>query len=161
MLITPNFTLQEFTASDTAARLGIDNAPDQGHLANIIRTAQLMERVRAGLGGHPIHVSSGYRSPALNKAVGGVPNSAHALGYAADWECPGYGDPLSCALALKAANLGGWEFDQMIHERKVGSWWVHLSSDPQNRRQLLTLTHANPDSYAAGIFMPAPWSHQP
>ena len=76
MNISEHFTLEEFTHSEAAARLGLDNTPGPIVTAYLKKTAVLMEQVRALLG-KPIIVHSGYRSPQVNKAVGGVATSAH------------------------------------------------------------------------------------
>lgn len=134
MNITDHFTLDEMVASQTAARRGIDNTPTPEIVVNLTRTAQTLERVRVLLGSRPITVSSGYRSPALNRAVGGAANSAHLRGLAADFICPAYGSPLAICKAIAASNI---DFDQVIQE----GTWVHIglaASGQKNRRQLLT-----------------------
>ena len=83
--------------------------------------------------GHPIKVNSAYRSPKVNAAVGGVSNSAHALGWAVDFTCAEFGSPFEVCQAIAKSGIA---FDQLIHERRV---WCHLSFEPRNRRQLLTL----------------------
>lgn len=91
------------------------------------------------LGGNAITVNSAYRSPAVNAAVGGVPNSAHQQGNAADITCAGFGAPLAVALAIQRwLTQNKIPFDQLIFE--VNSW-VHVS--PKNdqlgqRRKFLT-----------------------
>ena len=83
MQLTANFTLEEFTRSTAADRLGIDNTPNPQEIANIRRLCvEILQPARLALG--PIQISSGFRSKALNKAVGGVSDSAHRLGFAAD-----------------------------------------------------------------------------
>lgn len=135
--LSPHFTLEEFTRSGAAAAMTPPDAnqPPAEHLANLKITAAAMEDVRALLG-HPIRVHSAYRNPRVNKAVGGVWNSDHALGWAVDFECPGFGTPFEIAQHL-AKHLV--HFDQLIHEKKPGAWWVHLSVNPRMRHQLLTL----------------------
>jgi zinc D-Ala-D-Ala carboxypeptidase len=120
--LTDHFTLEEFMVSETAARQGINNRPEGQNLVNVERTAELMEKVRTLLGSKPILISSGYRSPQLNAAVGGSSTSAHMSGLAVDFTCPGFGDPISICHALSPhmAELG---IDQLIHE--FGAW-VHL-----------------------------------
>lgn len=130
MKLSPNFHLDEFTTSQTAGRLGLDNTPPAEVLEHLKRTADRMENVRAFLA-NPILVTSGYRSPAVNRAIGGSKTSAHVQGYAVDFICPGFGDPLKVCKALAGSGL---TFDQLIEE---GSW-VHLSFDPRGRRQVLT-----------------------
>lgn len=70
MNLSEHFTLEEMTASETAARYGLDNTPDEKALANLTRLAAFLEDVRALLG-KPIHINSAFRSPLANEAVGG------------------------------------------------------------------------------------------
>jgi uncharacterized protein YcbK (DUF882 family) len=83
--MTEDFTLQEFTRSRTATRLGIDNTPDESAIENLNRLCQqFLQPVRNHFG-EPIIITSGYRCPKLNEAVGGVPDSYHVTGEAADF----------------------------------------------------------------------------
>jgi zinc D-Ala-D-Ala carboxypeptidase len=89
--LSPSFVLSEFLDSQQGARLGIDNTPDAACLAGIRNfLAPGMQKVRDLLG-HPVVISSGYRCPELNRAVGGARNSDHIRGLAADFTCPGFG----------------------------------------------------------------------
>ena len=133
MRLTDNFDLSEFVVSQEAARRGIDNTPPADVIENLYLLAMALEEVRARLG-QPIVISSGYRSPALNAAVGGAANSAHVIGFAADLTCPGFGAPLSVCKAI--ATLPGFRYDQVIHEFRG---WCHLSVDPRGRMQTLTI----------------------
>jgi hypothetical protein len=138
MRLSRNFDLALLTASTTAIERGIDNSADPAHLANLKRLAEALEKVRALLG-QPLAVSSAYRSPALNTAVGGVPHSRHALGLAVDFTCAGFGPPLTVARAIAASELA---YDQVIHE--FGRW-VHLGLAREGeapRRQTLTICTA-------------------
>jgi zinc D-Ala-D-Ala carboxypeptidase len=130
--LTAHFSLDELTFSSTAQRMGIDNTPDLETVARLTKLAMGLEQIRALLGA-PLHIDSGYRCPALNKAVGGVANSAHLDGYAADFVCPDYGSPLQIARAVAGSGI---TFDQCIQE----GTWVHVSFDPRARRQALTAT---------------------
>lgn len=133
MLVFPKwFTLEELTVSQTAARHGISNTPKGDVLKNLHKTALMMVNVRSLLD-KPVIVSSGYRSPEVNAKVGGSNNSAHTLGYAVDFTCPGYGSPLQIAQAIAKSGI---KFDQLIHEYNS---WVHISFDPRKRGQLLTI----------------------
>ena len=135
MTLTPHFALSEFTHSQTAARLGITNAATSPTLiANIRRTATMLEKVRVILG-KPILVSSGYRCPELNAAVGGSQNSAHVDGLAVDFTCPGFGSPRDICYALSPF-LDQLEIDQMIFEFTA---WVHLGLSADTPR-LMALT---------------------
>lgn len=129
MLLSPNFSLEEFTLSATATGLGIDNAPTPEHLENLRALAARMEEVRA-LFGKAIIITSGYRNPALNAAVGGVPTSDHALGFAADFHVHGLHD-LEASKVIRDSRLA---FDQLIYEKNR---CVHLSFHPRMRRQVL------------------------
>lgn len=140
MKLSPNFHLDEFTTSQTAVRKGIDNTPSKSVLERLKMTAANLEKVRAALG-KPMLISSGYRSKALNKAVGGSPSSAHIEGYAADFISPGFGAPIDICRALVKAGI---EFDQLIEE----GTWVHISFDPRMRGQVLTMRNGK---YAAGL----------
>lgn len=126
MQLTPHFTLAELTASGTAQRLGLDNTPSPESAARLQQLAELLERVRAHLGA-PIIVTSGYRAPAVNRAVGGVATSDHAQGRAADIVAPGYGTPLQVARSLVPV-LGVLGIGQLIYEHVGGKAWVHVST---------------------------------
>lgn len=87
--LSENFTLEEFTRSDTATRLGIDNTPGEKELEALrILVERTLQPLRDRLG-IPVHVNSGYRCPELNEAVGGVPTSQHQKGEAADLSVDG------------------------------------------------------------------------
>ena len=88
MQLSENFTVSEFTKSQTASRLGIDNMPTDQHLENAKRLFEnVVQRVRDHFG--TTVINSGYRGAALNKAVGGASTSQHCNGEAADIEVPG------------------------------------------------------------------------
>lgn len=133
------FTIDELCASDTAQRRGIDNTPDTAKkqkLQTLIE--QLLDPIRAAWGA-PITINSGYRSPKLNAAVGGVSTSQHLRGEAADISV---GSPAeNKRLFVKIVELqktGRIAFDQLIDES--GYRWIHLSYRPTaNRSQVLHL----------------------
>jgi putative chitinase len=141
--LSPHFTLEEFTVSETAAQLGLSNQPTPDMLARLKHLAAAMEQVRTLLG-KPISVNSAYRSPAVNKAVGGVPTSAHQQAYACDFTCAGFGTPYEICKKIAGSKI---KFDQLIHEKRV---WVHISFAPTMRQQLLTLPPEG-GSYVSGI----------
>lgn len=130
-LLTTHFFLREFTYSATATKRDIPNHPPKPALLQLARLARVLERCRMILDDRPIRITSGYRCPDLNRAVGGVGNSHHLYGCAADFICPGYGDPqkvhaaLTDALRAQDANPGtnpippiddlGLEFKRWIH----------------------------------------------
>lgn len=130
--LSAHFTLAEMTFSATAARKGIANVAPPEIVDQLILTADRMEKVRALLGNKPIRVLSGYRSPAVNKAVGGSVTSAHRTGHAVDFVCPEFGTPAQVAAHL-AQHLT--HYDQIIEE--FGSW-VHIGFGPGRRLQKLT-----------------------
>lgn len=134
MRLSEHFTLGELIFSSTAQRLGIDNEPPPNVLGHLYSLAQGLERARFALNGMPIHIDSGYRSPALNAIVGGAKNSAHLDGDAADFICPPFGSPLVIVHFLAVQE--GFRFDQLIQE---GSW-VHISFAPALRGEILTAT---------------------
>lgn len=128
MRLSPHFTLEELT---TTQHREIDNSAPASLVPTLTVTAQKMEAVRSLLGNRVISVSSGYRCPALNIAVGGARASAHLLGYAVDFNCYSFGTPLEVCRAIATSDL---PFDQLIEE----GTWVHISFDPRARRQVLT-----------------------
>lgn len=137
MQLTEHFSLEELTVSETAARLGLDNTPPPAVEAELRATAQLMERVREILRA-PILVSSGYRSPDVNRAIGSKPMSAHTRGQAVDFIAPKHGTPLQVCLTL-ARHADALAFDQLIHEY---GRWIHIGRAPTPRKQLLTIDAA-------------------
>jgi hypothetical protein len=115
------FSLGEFLNSATAQRLNISNVPTFDVVDNLNRLASYLDGIRTKLG-KPILISSGYRAPVLNKAVGGVPNSQHITGLAADLVC-------TDMIALKKVIIETGGYDQLIREHRKGStsYWLHLS----------------------------------
>lgn len=130
-MLSQNFSREEMTASEAAERLGLNNVPSPEIILNLTKTAMAMEKVRTLLG-HSIHINSGYRSPALNAAIGGASSSAHCLGYAVDFICPQFGTPYEVARAIEASTI---DYDQCIYEMGV---WTHLSFAPSLRGEVLT-----------------------
>jgi uncharacterized protein YcbK (DUF882 family) len=135
MNLSPHFTLDELTASQTAARKGLDNTPNATEVANLVRVAALLEEVRALLN-KPILINSGFRSKQVNDAVGSRDTSQHRIGCAADIRVSGM-TPREVVEACIAANIG---YDQIIEE--FGSW-THISvpntASTEPRRQALTI----------------------
>jgi zinc D-Ala-D-Ala carboxypeptidase len=133
MKLTNNFRLSEFTNSQTAERQGIDNTPPPAVIGALRKTAAHMEQVRTLLGGNAIVISSGYRSPALNKSIGGAATSQHTKGEAVDFTCPAFGGPADIVKAIKASSI---EYDQVILEFNR---WVHISFTAKPRKQALII----------------------
>lgn len=144
MKLSDHFTLEELTVSETAVRKGLDNTPSLEIIENLKKLASSLEVVRAILG-FPIHINSGYRSLAVNIAIGGSKTSAHMQGYAADFVCPQFGKPIDIVKKLANTKLA---FDQLIQEGN----WVHISFDPKMRHQVLTANFINGKAqYVNGI----------
>ena len=118
--MTPHFTLDELTASETAERNGWDNTPNEQELANLQRLAEFLEDVKEALGGKPIMVSSGYRGKQVNDAVGSKDSSQHRVGCAVDFRVPG----LTPDQVVRAIIASGLPYDQVIREFDR---WTHLS----------------------------------
>lgn len=138
-LLSPNFHLSEFTASQTAVRRALRNDPSDRQVANLRRLALRLEEVRHALNNAPLLISSGFRSKPLNDAVQGAVKSAHLEGLAADFTAPAHGTPLQICRALIAYGL---PFDQLICE----GTWVHLAIEVLNakpRNQYLQVRFAN------------------
>lgn len=138
--VTMHFTIEELYASDTAKKKGIDNKPGVQELINLVYlAAYVLEPLRVAMR-EPIHISSGYRCQRLNAAVGGVRNSQHMKGQAADLCIDG-----------DMAKGRRWfdyirdhlPFDQLIWEKnpRTGNYWVHVSfvfpDFGKNRRQVI------------------------
>ena len=136
MRLSTNFTLEEFTRSQTAIRQNIDNTPTEEHSENLkLLCEMVLQPVRDHFG--PIAINSGYRGVVLNKTIGGSFKSQHCQGQAADIECPGTGN----------RHVADWisdncTFDQLILEFHTpgipDSGWVHVSFNRgSNRMQRL------------------------
>lgn len=132
------FTISEFVRSDTADRRGIDNRLPKELLTNVQALIdKVLDPLREAYG-KPITVTSGFRCPALNKAVKGSATSDHMKGCAADI----VGTPDTPEENRKLFNLIqelGLPFDQLIDEKNFK--WVHVSfrKEGQNRKQVLAL----------------------
>jgi zinc D-Ala-D-Ala carboxypeptidase len=118
--MTPHFTLEELTASETAERHGWDNTPNEQELANLMRLAEFLEQVKEVLAGKPIIISSGLRTKKVNDAVGSKDTSQHRIGCAADFKVPG----MTPDEVVKAIVASGIEYDQVIREFDR---WTHIS----------------------------------
>ena len=124
--ITMHFTIEEMYASDTAKRLGIDNKPTTQKMINLVYLcAYVLEPLRVAMN-EPIKIGSGYRCEKLNKAVGGVYNSQHLKGQAADLCIDG---DLKKGKRWFNYIKDHLPFDQLIweHNPKTGTYWVHVS----------------------------------
>ena len=120
MNLSQNFTLEELTRSEAAARGGWDNSPNEQELENLKRLAALLQDVKAAVGGKPVIINSGFRSKPVNDAVGSKDSSQHRLACAADLRVPGM-TPRQVFEACIAADV---QFDQIILEFDA---WTHIS----------------------------------
>ena len=131
----PNFTLAELCKSETAYSKGIYNMPDSTGIANLTYLAQkVLQPIRDHFA-EPIIISSGYRSPALNKCIGGSPTSFHAHGCAADWDFANHSrHTLLDAFEYIYSNL---PFTELILEEFPGGWiHVAIARGRENEKQL-------------------------
>ena len=138
--VTMHFTIEEMYASDTAKRLGIDNKPSTQKMINLVYLcAHVLEPLRVAMN-EPIKIGSGYRCEKLNNAVGGVYNSQHLKGQAADLCIDG---DLKKGKRWFNYIKDHLPFDQLIweHNPKTGSYWVHVSyvfpDFGKNRRKVI------------------------
>ena len=134
MRLSKNFVLSEITRSNTATRLGINNEPSKKHLSNMqVLITELIQPMRDAIG--PIRISSGYRSPQLNRAIGGSSKSQHCKGEALDLQF--WKDGSMCNQEIYHWVLkSGLQFDQMINEFDFA--WIHISfKEKNNRNQVL------------------------
>jgi hypothetical protein len=153
MNLSKNFTLAEVTESQTAERMGIANFPDDAALANLQFLFQnLVQPIRDKWG--PVVISSGYRSPHLNRATGGAVNSQHVTGQAADLKFMGGVSKLDVARWIIDSGI---VFDQLILEAfdpaNLSKGWLHVSlTSGVNRLQVLTATFvAGKAQYSKGL----------
>lgn len=152
--LSPHFSLEEFTFSDTATRSGINNDAPLEVVQNLKRTANGLERVRQLLNNNAIRVSSGYRCEALERKICADAFHAwcdrrkvtandkawadyfitkqHPSGNAVDFTSP-YGAPVQIVQAIKASSI---EFDQLLLEFNS---WVHISFSDSPRSQVLVI----------------------
>lgn len=143
MKLSKNFTLDEALESQTGERNGIDNTPDDAALKNLVFLFEnLVQPIRDKFG--PTIISSGYRSPKLNRAVGGSLTSQHVTGQAADLKFVNT-DKLEVARWVVASGL---KFDQLILEaydpKNISKGWLHVSlTSGINRMQVMTATFVN------------------
>ena len=139
MKLSNYLSLAEVTRSDTAKRKGIDNTPTQEHLENLkVICEEVFDKVREYFG-VPLFISSGYRSAALNKAIGGSSTSDHNLGRALDLDQDGHGNGVTNADVFKFIK-DNLEFDQLIWEfgTDKNPDWVHVGyREGANRKQIL------------------------
>ena len=138
MKLTKNFSLEEMYRSDTARQCGIDNKPQTEEVVENLRAlcTEVLQPLRDHLG-KPVVVSSGYRCKDLNKKVGGVENSQHLKGEAADIKVRDREELIDVMRYI----MDETDFDQLIREKSGSTEWVHVSHkrNGNNRRMVLRL----------------------
>ena len=124
MKLSKNFSLEEMLSSDTARRCGIDNKPQSEEVVENLRALclEVLQPLRDHLG-RPVTITSGYRCKELNKRVGGVRNSQHLKGEAADIRVKNREELIEMMKFL----MDETQFDQLIWEKAGATEWVHVS----------------------------------
>lgn len=141
--LTPHFTLAEATHSDKAVELGLDNTPPSVARENIYRAALGMEAIRSLCGDKPITITSWYRSPEVNRAVGGSETSDHVTGLAVDFRH----STMDAKLVAEAISRSPLIFDQIIWYPEQGR--LHVGWGSKMRCQVMT--KRNGQSYLQGL----------
>ena len=144
--LSEHFSLAELTKTSVKTKDG--NIPSHVHIENLKRLCQWLEqlRLRCNLNkkekiknkDEPIIINSGYRSPEVNKAVGGAPGSNHLTGCAVDIRCKGIEQAIRYAfILLDVSEESQEEFDELLIEKSAKSVWVHFAVRPcENRRRV-------------------------
>ena len=143
--LSPNFTLGELCK--TSAKTADRNIPSHVHIENLKRLCGWLEELRRrwnniyGEGDDPIIINSGYRSEAVNKAVGGLKGSNHLTGCAADIRVAGIEQLIRYAtILLDISDLNNEDFDELLIERSPkGSYWLHFAVRPSGNRRKVRL----------------------
>ena len=138
MKLSEHMTLGELTKTNT----GIENVPNEAQVENLRRVCRWLERLRKrwndkyGDGDDPIIINSGFRSAAVNKAVGGVPTSNHLTGCAVDIRCIGMEQALRYAsILLDISDMSREDFDELLIEQKRSVVWIHFAVSPSGNRR--------------------------
>jgi uncharacterized protein YcbK (DUF882 family) len=138
MKLSEHFGLAELCKT----RTGIENVPNEAQVNNLKRLCQWLEQLRRrwnnlyGEGDDPIIINSGFRSPAVNKAVGGVPTSNHLTGCAVDIRCIGMEQALRyAAILLDISDMSREDYDELLIEQKRNVIWIHFAVRPSGNRR--------------------------
>ena len=138
--LSEHFTLAEMTKTSVKTKDG--NIPSHVHIENLKRLTGWLETLRDewnrryGDGDDPVIINSGYRSPQVNKAVGGAQNSNHLTGCAVDIRCLGKEQAIRYAcILLDISDESQEDFDELIIERSAKSVWVHFAVRPEGNRR--------------------------
>ena len=137
--LSQHFTLGELCK--TSVKTADGNIPSHVHIENLKRLTKWLEQLRQRCNNTPIVINSGYRSPAVNKAVGGAQNSNHLTGCAVDIRCLGIEQAIRYAtILLDISDESKEEFDELLIEKSSKSIWVHFAVRPTgNRRRVMFL----------------------
>ena len=143
MNLSEHFKLEELCKTKT----GIENVPNEAQVENLKRLCRWLEQLRRrwnnlyGEGDDPIIINSGFRSPAVNKAVGGVSTSNHLTGCAADIRCIGMEQALRyAAILLDISDLNREDYDELLIEQKRNVIWIHFAVRPKDNRRRTNLS---------------------
>ena len=139
MKLSEHFSLAELCKTKT----GFENVPNEAQVENLKRLCRWLEQLRRrwnnlyGEGDDPIIINSGFRSPEVNKAVGGVATSNHLTGCAVDIRCIGMEQALRYAsILLDISDLNNEDFDELLIEQKAHVVWIHFAvRSSENRRR--------------------------
>ena len=136
--LSQHFTLGELCKTKTR----LSNEPNKEQVENLKRLCQWLEQLRRrwnnlyGDGDDPIIINSGFRSPEVNRAVGGAPTSNHLTGCAVDIRCIGIEQALRyAALLLDIADLNREDYDELLVEQKGYTYWIHFAVRPTGNRR--------------------------
>ena len=136
--LSEHFGLAELTKTS----VNIENVPNEAQVENLKRLCRWLERLRKrwndkyGDGDDPIIINSGFRSPEVNKAVGGVPTSNHLTGCAVDIRCIGMEQALRYAsILLDISDMSREDFDELLIEQKRSVVWIHFAVRPSGNRR--------------------------
>ena len=130
--------------------MGIKNVPNEAQVENLKRVCGWLEMLRSewnkryGEGDDPIIINSGFRSPSVNKAVGGAPNSNHLTGCAVDIHVLGMEQLIRyAAILLDISDLNNEDFDELLLERSPkGTYWLHFAVRPSSNRRKVAFLRA-------------------
>ena len=148
MKLSEHFGLAELTKTS----VNIENVPNEAQVENLRRVCRWLERLRRrwndkyGDGDDPIIINSGFRSPEVNKAVGGVPTSNHLTGCAVDIRCIGMEQALRyAAILLDISDMSREDFDELLIEQKRSVIWIHFAVRPSGNRRRCNFKSQTPE----------------
>ena len=135
--LSEHFSLGEFTKSGSHPE--VYNIPSHEAIANLKRLCTWLEVLRERYG-EPIRINSGYRSPQLNRKIGGAPTSNHLTGCAADIRVAGMEQAIRyAAILLDYSRESNQDFDELLIEKnRFGAIWVHFAVRPSNNRRKIS-----------------------